>query len=133
MFGSLRYSISRMIRRAGYSLGAVILMSIGAAFLTVAAWIYLAQTHDALFAALVIGLVYFGFGLIFLALGARTRPVPMAHSASAPPPAAASMTGLIAALMQGVGAGVAAGAARRPAPPPPPPPPPPHPEDYPYR
>ncbi len=128
MFGSLRYSLSRMVRRAGYSLGALILMSIGAGFLTVAGWIYLAQTHDTLFAALVIGCVYFGLGLILLALSSRTRPVPMAHHAAAPPPAAASMTGLIAALIQGVGAGVAAGAARKPPPPPPPPPP-----EYPYR
>tara|TARA_R110000868_G_scaffold237132_4_gene491340 strand:- start:84209 stop:84577 length:369 start_codon:yes stop_codon:yes gene_type:complete len=122
-----------MVRRAGYSLGALILMSIGLGFLTVAAWIYLAQTHDALFAALVIGCAYFGLGLIFLALSARTRPVPMAHTTAAPPPAAASMTGLIAALMQGVGAGVAAGAARKPAPTPPPPPPPPPPQYPDYR
>ncbi|MBT9386504.1 phage holin family protein [Pseudooceanicola sp. CBS1P-1] len=126
MFGSLRYSIDRAVRRAGYSIGAVILLVIGWGFLTVAAWLYLSTVKDAMFAALIIGCVYVGLGLILMFLASRSRPVPMAHPAAAPPPSAASFAGLASALMQGVGAGMAAGAARKAAAEPPPPPPPQH-------
>lgn len=86
---------------------------IGLAFLTSAAWIYLSDIRSTLFAALVIGGVYTGLGLIMFALASRDRPVPMAHPTNSEPPAAATPAGIIAALMQGLGAGMAAGAAKR--------------------
>ncbi|WP_139194080.1 hypothetical protein [Pseudorhodobacter antarcticus] len=52
------------------------LIAVGAGFLTLAAWIYLAATQSALFAAGVIGLVYLGAGAVMLGLAARTPPAP---------------------------------------------------------
>lgn len=93
-------SLKLSLRRAGFGLGGALLMAIGAGFLTVAAWIALAEVRDAQFAALVIGGVYFGLGLIVLALGSRRPHVP-------PAAAPLSMSGLSAAFAQGFGAGVA--------------------------
>ncbi|NIZ07902.1 phage holin family protein [Pseudooceanicola sp. HF7] len=130
MFGSLKYAVSRAARKAGYSLGALVMIMIGLGFLTAAAWLYLTEIRSSLFAALVIGGVYFGLGLVLMALASIDRPVPMAHPSHTEPPAAGSMTGIITALMQGVGAGIAAGSARKAAAAPPPPPPPPPADPY---
>ncbi|QPM90348.1 phage holin family protein [Pseudooceanicola algae] len=131
MFGSLKYSLARIVRKAGYSAGAIVMMLIGLGFLTGAAWLYLVEIRSPLFAALVIGGAYFGIGLVLAALANVDRPVPMAHRASHEPPAAGSSAGLIAALLQGIGAGIAAGGARKAPPPPPPAPPAPPPAPYP--
>ena len=93
-------SLKMSLRRAGFGLGGAFLMLIGAAFLTVAAWIALAEARDAQFAALVIGCVYFGLGALVVALGTR-RP------RHVPPPPGVSMPGLSSAFAQGFGAGVA--------------------------
>ncbi|MGB2201440.1 MAG: hypothetical protein ACPH5G_08920 [Pseudooceanicola atlanticus] len=97
-------SLKLGMRRAGFGLGGLLLMAIGAGFLTVAAWIALAEAHDAQYAALIIGSVYFGLGALVVAFGTR-RPI---HHV--PPTTAAAMTtgGLGAAFAQGFGAGAAA-------------------------
>ena len=93
-------SLKLSLRRAGFGLGGAFLMLIGAGFLTVAAWIALAEAGGAQLAALVIGLAYFGLGLVIAALGTRRPRVP-------PPTPGVSMSGLSAAFAQGFGAGVA--------------------------
>ncbi|MEL6957518.1 MAG: hypothetical protein AAGL89_01035 [Pseudomonadota bacterium] len=45
-----------------------LLLVVGTAFLTAAAYLYLREVADALFALTVIGGAYFGLGLIFLAI-----------------------------------------------------------------
>ena len=103
-------SLKLSLRRAGFGLGGAVLVAIGAAFLTVAAWITLVEMRDAQFAALVIGAVYVGLGLIVMVLGTRRpRYVPPAAATAAP----LSMSGLSAAFAQGFGAGVATRSATR--------------------
>ncbi|WP_407495456.1 phage holin family protein [Pseudooceanicola sp. MF1-13] len=105
MLAALKLSL----RRAGFGLGGAVLMLIGLGFLTVAAWIALEEARDTQFAALVIGLGYFGLGAVVMALGTR-RPRYVA-----PPVAAATMSlgGLSAAFAQGFGAGAATRTAMR--------------------
>lgn len=103
-------SLKLSLRRAGFGLGGAFLMMIGAAFLTVSAWITLVEMRDAQFAALVIGGVYFGLGLVVIAIGARRPYVPPAAAAPL------SMSGLSAAFAQGFGAGVATRSAVKPRP-----------------
>ena len=128
MFGAFFYSIKQAVRRTTFSLGAALLMSVGLAFLTVAGWIFLAELQGAMMAALIIGCVYFGLGLIALAIGSMSRPVPASYATQSQAPSAGSPGGIASALMQGIGAGLAAGAAKsagsgshRPEAPPPPP------------
>lgn len=115
------YALRRMALRAGASAFGAILMLVGLGFFTVSAWMLLSEMRDPLFAASVLGGLYFGVGLIVLALAVRRprRKLPYGYPPAAPaPPAAgavpgATAPGLMGALMQGVGAGMAAGAAHR--------------------
>lgn len=70
MFG-IQAKIEDAARRAAFFTVGGILCAVGAGFLTAAAWFMLATSYDAQTAALVIGCVYFGFGLIMMGLGAR--------------------------------------------------------------
>lgn len=56
-------------RKAGCITAGSVLATVGAAFLTGAAWIYLSAELSAFLAALVIGCAYMGVGAIVLALG----------------------------------------------------------------
>ncbi|WP_163846802.1 hypothetical protein [Pseudooceanicola aestuarii] len=111
MFGAFFYSIRQAVRRATFSVGAALLMSVGLGFLTAAAWIFLAQTQGAMLAALIIGCAYFGLGMVALAVASIRRPVPAAGATRPQAPNAGSPGGIVGALMQGIGAGIAAGAA----------------------
>ena len=91
-------SLKLSLRRAGFGLGGAVLMVIGAAFLTIAAWLALAEAQSPQFAALVLGCVYFGVGALVVALGTR-RPRRVVPKSSA--------SGLSAAFAQGFGAGAA--------------------------
>jgi hypothetical protein len=93
--------IKSTLRRAGLGLGGAFLVLIGLGFLTVAAWITLAEMRDAQFAALVLGLAYCGTGLLVAVLGGR-RP-----RRAAPASRPLDMNGLSAAFAQGFGAGIA--------------------------
>lgn len=95
-------SLKLSLRRAGFGLCGAVFMLIGLAFLTVAAWIALAEVRDTQFAALIIGAGYFGLGLVVAALGTRRPYVPPAAAS-----AGMSMSGLSAAFAQGFGAGAA--------------------------
>ncbi len=83
----------------------------GVAFLTVAAWIALRLAADALTAALVIGGVYVGLGLICFALVRVVGPKSAVSEPPPPPtlsPHAQVIGGVVAAFVEGVMAGVAA-------------------------
>ena len=119
MFGSLRHTARMAARRTAFGLGAALMLLVGLAFLTVAAWLALSAARDALFAATVIGAGYFGLGLILLALSARRGSHHTPRPVAASSPAEATLQGLAGAFMQGVGAGMVARASIRKPPPPP--------------
>ena len=56
-------------RKAGCITAGMVLMGVGATFLTGAAWIYLSAAFSALIAAGIIGCAYTGVGAILLAIG----------------------------------------------------------------
>lgn len=129
MFANLFLSMRFAMQRAAFSAVAGILMLVGLAFLTAAAWIGLATAYSTLVAALVIGCVYMGLGFVLLAMASLRRPLPPPVAPAVPPAAPVGFTaaGLLGAFVQGIGAGIAASAAipkKTPPPPPPPPPPP---------
>lgn len=67
MFG-IEKKITAAARKAALFTGSAFLASVGVAFLTVSAWLVLAELKSTIFAATVIGVVYIGFALIGLAL-----------------------------------------------------------------
>lgn len=69
MFG-IGQKIGGAARKAGVVTAGAALTSVGVAFLTTAAWIFLAAEHGTLFAAAVIGLAFTGIGIIVVAMGA---------------------------------------------------------------
>jgi len=119
MFGTIALSARLAARRAAFGLVSTLLLLVGFAFFTAAAFMAMQAARGAIFAALVVGAAYTGLALILLAIGMR-RPLP--PPVAAPPVAAVSLAGIAGAFVQGIGAGIAARAAapRRPPPPPPP-------------
>ncbi|WP_102110214.1 phage holin family protein [Oceaniglobus roseus] len=95
----VQHALRRAARRAVFGTVAGLLMLVGAAFLTLAAWIYLASVLGIFYAALVLGLVFVGIGLIVLAIG--LRPPRYRH----PPPPVAQPTTLVSAFLSGIAAG----------------------------
>lgn len=75
MFG-IEHKIAETARKAGIMTASAALTIVGAAFLTTAAWIYLSAEHSSAFAAVVIGLIYLGAGVITLAYGLSRPPRP---------------------------------------------------------
>lgn len=71
-------------RKAVLMAGAGLALCVGFGFLTAALWIFLATVQDHLFAALVIGLIYVGAGMILIAVAAKGRPQPIPHAAPRP-------------------------------------------------
>jgi len=114
MLAGLQLRLALGLRRAAYSAGAGVAFLIGAAFMTVAAWIYLAETTSTQSAALIIGAVWFALGFILLGLS-RLHRVPVAPPAAAPAPGTVPPTtggfGLAQAFLFGLEAG--RGTARR--------------------
>ena len=66
----IEHKVRGAARKAGCITAGSVLASVGAAFLTGAAWIYLSAEFSTFFAAVVIGLAYMGVGTIVLAMGA---------------------------------------------------------------
>ncbi|MBV7407777.1 hypothetical protein [Maritimibacter sp. DP1N21-5] len=116
MFGAIEMKARLAARRAAFSLAGALLLMVGLAFLTVAAWIGLVQATDTLTAALVIGGAYTGLALIAFAFAIRRPRVPMRDpyvaAAMATPPRHKSgleeAGGIAAAFMSGLNAGSAA-------------------------
>lgn len=100
MLARLQMSLAHALRRAAFSTGAGLCFLVGAAFLTVAGWIYLVETTSTQTAALIVGAVWFAGGFILLGLS-RPRKTP-------PPVAATPQTnalGLAEAFIVGLQAG----------------------------
>lgn len=113
MLAQIQERLARGVRRAAYSTGAGICFLVGAAFLTAAAWIYLARTTSPELAALIIGAVWLGFGFILLGLGSAGRAPRHAPPVADPhrppekeaPPSPPSGFGLAQAFLFGLEAG----------------------------
>lgn len=73
MLQSLQYSVRSAAKRAALSTVAGLMMIIGLGFLTTSLFILIASTHGAMFATAIIGGIYFGLGLILLAVSMPSR------------------------------------------------------------
>lgn len=72
---------SRTARKAALGLGAMLCLTVGIAFLTVAAWLFIISVTTALNAALIIGGAYSGVGLILIGvMSAKGAPGPQGRS-----------------------------------------------------
>jgi hypothetical protein len=68
--------ISAVARKGALYSASAILVFVGAAFLTVAAWLLLTELKSTLFAATVIGATYAGLGLIGFAIASASSQPP---------------------------------------------------------
>lgn len=86
MIKPFQRQLAQGARRAAWATAGTLLLTVGLAFLTAAAWMVLSTVKDAQFAALVIGCVYIGFGGIAVAIGVRSNracdPLPSPRPAS---------------------------------------------------
>lgn len=98
---------SRTAQTAALGLGAGLCLFVGAGFLTSAGWILLNEITTALNAALILGGIYTGFGLIALATisirnrAHRNKRIQRAQASAHQPPLAQ----VVAAFMSGMNAG----------------------------
>lgn len=72
MFGSVKRSIKSGARKAALSTVASLLLCVGLAFLTAAAWFALATVLETMMVAATLGGAYLGIGLIVLAVALRS-------------------------------------------------------------
>jgi hypothetical protein len=72
----IEHKVAGVARKAGLVTASAVLTGVGTAFLTAAAWIYLSTVHSTGFAALIIGLVYIGAGVVVLAMALSRKPAP---------------------------------------------------------
>lgn len=72
MFNALSNRVSHAARKAGLLTGGLLCATVGGAFLTLAAWIYLSAEQGAQAAALIIGAAYFGIGMLILAVASSS-------------------------------------------------------------
>ena len=111
MFDNLKSAAAETARRTAVGLAAAVSLLIGLLFLTLAAWIALASVADNLTAALIIGAVYVGLGLILLVFAltrqdkAKTYHPALGATASRNK---SPFNGLAAAFFEGLGAGLLA-------------------------
>lgn len=105
----LRHEVADTARRASFGVAGALCLGVGAGFLTVAGWIILSLNHGAMIAALVIGLIYMGVGLVLIAVSGRSRRrYRYDHRPHLPPrPSGAGGSELINAFLGGVNAGKA--------------------------
>ena len=97
------------IKRAVLALLAGLMLVIGLAFLTSAAWIILSEMFDTGTAALIIGLTYSGLGLVIFACLAIAKMMrPKLHTAPKPSSNASIAATLIPAFIGGLEAGIRA-------------------------
>ncbi|MBI6629416.1 phage holin family protein [Pontibaca salina] len=113
MFARVEQKVTRVARKTALGTGAALALLVGIAFLTAAAWIYIAATTDTFIAALVLGAIYLGLGFVLLGLassrerggsdpaGVKTAPETNAEAPSNLPP-------LAQAFIYGIEAGAAA-------------------------
>ncbi|MBU2935883.1 MULTISPECIES: phage holin family protein [Pacificibacter] len=87
MINTLQEKAAQGAKRAAWATMGTVLLCVGIAFLTTAAWMVLSTLQDTLFAALVIGFVYTGLGGIAVALGASSNRPPKKSATPLAPPA----------------------------------------------
>ncbi len=107
----IRDRIGRAARRGALGLAGGLCLAIGIAILTVAAWILMAAATDHFTAALTIGLIYAGLGLILIAVASRSPERHHPAGAEVPPPGGRPKgppPDLVNAFFEGLGAGIAA-------------------------
>ncbi|SFR39700.1 phage holin family protein [Litoreibacter janthinus] len=107
MFKTLEYKAKSAARGFALSAFGGLMLAVGVAFLTVAAWIYLTALADTLTAATAIGLTYVGIGFVVMALAGSRKQADESHGTvhahqqqSSPP--------LMQAFLQGMQAGATA-------------------------
>lgn len=104
MFDGVKQTAAVTARRAGFiSVGGGMFL-VGAGFLTVAGWIYLAAVLNPLQAATIIGLIYVGIGLILMGFGLRSR----SHFAPPAPEKTVNNPPMMQAFLYGLQAGASA-------------------------
>lgn len=100
MAGFLERQVKKIVGTAMLGLIGGIFLTIGLAFVTVAAWIALADRYDTLVAALVLGCVYIALSAVMMAIlatrGSRPDPRP-----APPPPPASDPLSLVEAFFSG--------------------------------
>ncbi len=96
---------SHAARSAAIGLGAGIALCVGLFFWTLAAWLFLLTVTSSMVAALIIGCIYSGGGLIGFAIissrGRKTPPAPVQRN----PEPQVGLDALVAAFMKGAQAG----------------------------
>lgn len=113
MFARVEQKVAQAARKTALGAGAALALLVGIAFLTAAAWIYIAATVDTFIAAIVIGAFYVGLGFVLLGLASareKSGPEP-AGVKSAPEPnpdAPSNLPPLAQAFIFGMEAGAAA-------------------------
>ncbi len=111
MIAQLRYFVARGVKRIALGASGILLMIIGAGFLTTAGWIVLEEMFDAKTAALIIGGGFVGAGVLVIGFAKHAQKREMrtaAMAASATAQTELPLAALVAAFMQGIGAGSAA-------------------------
>ena len=108
MLENLKASAATTARRSAFGLLAGLALLVGIGFLTVALWIILVTAADSLTAALVIGSIYIGIALIFIAFVMSNRPERPIHRSTSRPAMnkTDAMVGVVAAFFEGLGAGL---------------------------
>lgn len=105
LISQARNSARRSAKTAAISAGAAVALAVGLAFWTAAGWIFLLTLTTSLNAAIIIGALYTGAGLIGFAIasmrGSKTPPPQPAQ----PPKGAPTIESFITAFMTGVTAG----------------------------
>lgn len=106
LISQARDSARHSAKTAAISVGAAVAIAVGLAFWTAAGWIFLLTLTTSLNAAIIIGALYTGAGLIGFAIasmrGSRTPPPPQPAQPHQGPP---TIESFITAFMTGVTAG----------------------------
>ena len=101
MFSAIKQSAAKTAKRSALGLLGGLIMAFGVAFLTVAAWIAISISADPFTAALIIGSVYTGVGLIILAFALSKKP----HARPSTPPQTANYGAVVESFINGFAAG----------------------------
>jgi len=94
----------RKAKKGAAGFAAALLVGVGLGFLTVAAWLVLAQMQGPIFAATILGCAYAGLGISALGLLAFNGPARRA-SPPAPQPQDLSIAAVMEAFLVGMSAG----------------------------
>jgi hypothetical protein len=109
MFAGLKNTAETAARKAGLFTGGLLCISVGAGFLTVAAWVTLELAHGALTAAFVLGVVYLGLGLVLIGVSANRAYTQSSQTAIEDATTPQEAPPLVQAFLQGLQAGAQTG------------------------